>query len=406
MENKKDIRRLPGLIAGIKIEPGTLGAPPGRLPSFGGRRDLTLGSPGPSKLNQNNDSKPKRVYTPNLNVQRNKNKADANVKDEHANSKDKWERRKDDGKFKKRDKPNNLIQSTGVFAEGIAAAAKNRRSGGGGGGGDRDSSNNFLQKPKLNLQYDRKIDKEEEEMKLKELLRDDFVDDPSADPDTENAPVKLPMLSTAKLKSEVKEEAKPKTEETVGAVKIKKEVIDDEEMDVKPKLENGVIKPDKEPKMTKMQTPELLNVGDLLKSKEAEMIFLQLPDCLPGLKPEAETVAPARPSKPSASTATSSQAPPNNATETSPTPKHCTLSTLSEGCIGKLQLMKSGKARLVLGNNVLYVDMGTQVCFRQDLIAVNLDQSSHGGDMINLGPVKTRLVCSPDWETMLTKAVT
>jgi hypothetical protein len=41
----------------------------------------------------------------------------------------------------------------------------------------------------------------------------------------------------------------------------------------------------------------------------------------------------------------------------------------------------------------------------QDLISVDLDQSTHCGDMINLGPVKTHLVCSPDWETMLTKSV-
>ena len=74
MESKKDTRTLPALIAGIKIEPGTLGAAPGRLPSFGGRRDLTLGSCGPSKINNSIDSKPKRIYTPNLNVQRNKNK--------------------------------------------------------------------------------------------------------------------------------------------------------------------------------------------------------------------------------------------------------------------------------------------------------------------------------------------
>jgi hypothetical protein len=35
----------------------------------------------------------------------------------------------------------------------------------------------------------------EEEMKLKALLRDDFVDDPSMEPDADYAPVKLPMLT-------------------------------------------------------------------------------------------------------------------------------------------------------------------------------------------------------------------
>jgi hypothetical protein len=48
----------------------------------------------------------------------------------------------------------SLLQSSGVFAEGIAGAAKKRYGGGGGGGGgggERDSAN-FIPKPKLNLQ--------------------------------------------------------------------------------------------------------------------------------------------------------------------------------------------------------------------------------------------------------------
>ena len=75
MADRRDARKLPALVAGIKLEPGTFDAPPGRLPSFGGRRDLTLGSSGIGKLGQGLETKPKRVYTPNLNVQRNKNKS-------------------------------------------------------------------------------------------------------------------------------------------------------------------------------------------------------------------------------------------------------------------------------------------------------------------------------------------
>jgi hypothetical protein len=33
-------------------------------------------------------------------------------------------------------------------------------------------------------------------MKLKALLRDDFVDDPGMEPDADYAPVKLPMLTS------------------------------------------------------------------------------------------------------------------------------------------------------------------------------------------------------------------
>lgn len=38
-----------------------------------------------------------------------------------------------------------------------------------------------------------KIDKKEEDIMLKELLRDDFIDDPNLEPDYENCPVKLPL---------------------------------------------------------------------------------------------------------------------------------------------------------------------------------------------------------------------
>jgi len=44
-----------------------------------------------------------------------------------------------------------------------------------------------------------KIDKEEEEMKLKALLRDDFIDDPSMEPDADYAPVKLPLLASGHI---------------------------------------------------------------------------------------------------------------------------------------------------------------------------------------------------------------
>ena len=42
-----------------------------------------------------------------------------------------------------------FLQSHGLFAEGIAGGVKRRF---GGGGGERDSANNFIPKPKLNLQ--------------------------------------------------------------------------------------------------------------------------------------------------------------------------------------------------------------------------------------------------------------
>jgi hypothetical protein len=52
--------------------------------------------------------------------------------------------------------------------------------------------------------------------------------------------------------------------------------LDEDEKDVKPKIENGEIKFKKEPEITKMKNPELITVQDILQSKEPELIFLQV----------------------------------------------------------------------------------------------------------------------------------
>lgn len=39
----------------------------------------------------------------------------------------------------------------------------------------------------------------------------------------------------------------------------------------------------------------------------------------------------------------------------------------------------------------------------QDLVSVKLDDQDKTGKMINLGQIKTRVVVTPDWETLLGK---
>lgn len=62
----------------------------------------------------------------------------------------------------------------------------------------------------------------------------------------------------------------------VEYVAVKQEILDEDEKDVKPKIENGEIKFNKEPEITKMKNPELITVQDILQSKEPELIFLQV----------------------------------------------------------------------------------------------------------------------------------
>ena len=86
---------------------------------------------------------------------------------------------------------------------GSDAAIRRRFGGGGSGGGDGSSA--ALERPKINLKsLNTKFDRAAEEERLKELLRDDFIDDLT----TGNlVPVQLPMIDTGKVfKEEVKKE--------------------------------------------------------------------------------------------------------------------------------------------------------------------------------------------------------
>lgn len=91
-------------------------------------------------------------------------------------------------------------QSAGIFSEGLADLSTKRYSGGGSfrdresSGGGRETSAT-LERPKLSIPQ--KIDKVEEAEKLRELLRDDFLDD-GLDEDSENTPVALPMINEGK----------------------------------------------------------------------------------------------------------------------------------------------------------------------------------------------------------------
>ncbi|CAK9802423.1 DNA-directed RNA polymerase III subunit RPC4 [Anthophora quadrimaculata] len=381
----------------IKVEPGTsvpipvksIKTEPGlstttRLTSFRLPRDLTLG--GNVKT-----EKPKKVYTPNLNAQRSKKKDDATQNEPVKSGRGKDHNRgrgrgNDRGRDRGRGRgSSNLIQSSGIWSTGITSTAGKRYSGGGGGGGSRDSDRSAqvtLEKPKLDL--NRVVNKAEEAENLKLILRDDFIDD--GEPlNLDNGPVILPMVNEAKL---YKEEAKVK-------------VPDEEEEDKKPiLLENGEILPPKKEAKYKVPKPdtevkqELLDtIPKIMEHEPNSYMLMQFPDCLPGLVGSADEPRPSR-----ANTGSY-----DKSNENTSQTEFCTLNSLKPGILGKLQILKSGKARLVLGENSLIVDVGSHLSFRQDLIAAKVDTENLTGELINLGSVNSTLICSPDWESMLAK---
>jgi len=343
-------------------------SPMSRLNTFKAPRDLTLGAA---------QAKPteRKKFVPNLNVTRNIKKESENGnsspirkrEDRRNNSKRDRDHKKD-----RKDKP-ALIQTMGsIFAEGVGGTGGiRRRWGGSSGSSEKGESEGGMQKPKLEMNI--KYDKEAEEARLKELLRDDFIDDLTCGG---YVPVQLPMVDTGKIfKDEVKSEKKIKIEDSEdikpsNLISKSKELDSDDDDD-----DPDDIKVPEAATASKRLIPEV-SVADLVKTQRGELLFIQLPDHLPGEKTDSNGIA-----------------------------SNCQLNALEEGCVGKLQIRASGACQMVLGDNVLSVEVGTRAGFLQDAVSVQLPEEEGGvGSMTVLGHVKHRLVVTPDWDFLLKKA--
>ncbi|KAL3220176.1 hypothetical protein MRX96_030003 [Rhipicephalus microplus] len=188
-------------------------------------------------------------------------------------------------------------------------------------------------------------EKIQDEKKLELLLRSDFIDDGLEEMRT-NCPITLPLVTSqvpaSKWKPVVKVEGKPV---------IKQEPL------------HG------------------------FAPKIGQLLFFQLPDTLPGLELPAGT---------------SQKEAVNSIVKVEEEQSHKRLVKLSdfpEGYVGKIQVMKSGRVRLVLGTVSLSVDTGTHLSFHQELTSVRL---GHGEAHFSvLGPVIHKLICVPDMEQLL-----
>ena len=236
-----------------------------------------------------------------------------------------------------------------------------------------------------------KIDKDEEERRMKMLLRDDFIDD---DITSEGVyvPVQLPMIDTGKLfKEEMEKEEKEKQDD--GEVKTTKKNSDDDE-DEEDKDE---VKVEKEKK--KMDEGAEVTFLDLVsKSKSGEMMFFQMPDHLPKLK---STKIKTEEQKTNQT---------NEVVKSSEELKktRCSITDLPEGYLGNLIVRKSGRTQLRIGDDFFDVELGTQVGFLQDLVSVATPQREDNqevsggqvGQMTVLGRVRHRAVVTPDWDNL------
>lgn len=375
------------LLSGARGLVGRRPAPPltpGRLPSIRSR-DLTLGGV------------KKKTFTPNI-ISR---KIKEEPKEEVSIKKEKRERDRDrqrEGHGRGRGRP-EVIQSHSIFEQGPAEMMKKK------GNWDKTVDVSDVGPSHIiNIKKEKRETDEETKQILRMLQKDDFINDPGLRNDTRNMPVQLPLAHSGWLFKEENEEpdvkpglAGPKEEDMevdVPVVKVKEEPRDEEE-ETKMKAPPRAVR--KTPGL-----PKDISVAELLRelslTQEEELLFLQLPDTLPG-QPPTQDIKPIK-TEVQSEDGQMVVVKQEKDREARLAENACTLADLTEGQVGKLLIRKSGKVQLLLGKVTLDVTMGTACSFLQELVSVGLGDS-RTGEMTVLGHIKHKLVCSPDFESLL-----
>lgn len=376
-----------------------------KLTSLKPARDLTLGGRGGNA----GVNAAKKVFTPNLNVVRNKNTNVKTSKDTTARGGRgrgaRGGRGAGSGTRGGRGGAagganSSLIQTTGVFSEGAGAINIRKASTGGSGFGSRNADDVApqMRRPTIVKQeHLKKIDGKADEEHLRELLgdtdEDDFVDEKT---DLETMPVRLSNAKWKPIKAEVKQE---KVESGINGEAA--EICEDTEsaVAIAQDMQSDIIRDEQEQQCTNSaleQYPE--SVNELLDRTQSQLLLLQLPNVLP-CEDDVEEVAekPQHEKNIDADTPSTSQNPP----ATKPPTKRTSMKDLEEGKIGKLLRYKSGKVKMVLGNTFFDVNMGIEAGFLQDVMSINTNREERSGNMINLGPIQAKLTVTPDWEHLM-----
>lgn len=361
--------RTPPLPRGVLGRSGTPLLPGTRLPSLRGPRDLTL---------TGNASGVKRTFAPKVDAPR---KTPSSKDDEGPargrSSEGGRGASRHGGRGQRRgrgggpsDRGGRFIQTQGAtFSQGVegtktAGSARWSR-----------SESVPVEKPKYQAPSSSSSQTAEEklqdEKKLEVLLRSDFIDDGPAD-ESWFGPTTLPLAG-----------APVPVPEHKPAVVVDGQIIKQEPLN-KPDVSSSV-------PCTALKKLSLVDLcTDPNIPETGELLFFQLPDSLPGLQ---VAVQPTQKEAPSSFVKTEEQQVHNGQTK---------LKHFPEGYIGKLQVMKSGRVRLVLGSVALTVDMGTNVTFHQELMSLRMTEGA--ADISILGQVMYKLICLPEMEELLKPA--
>lgn len=335
--------------------------PPGRLSSLRSR-DLTLGG------------FKKKTFMPNVHSVR-KSKDELKEESHRAPKREKKEERHRDIRGRRRERP-PTIQSHSIFEQGPADTIRRT--------GIRDSGvhSGYGHSPVLKcIKKEKHAGEDDENEILQKLQRDDFLDDPGLKNDERHKPIRLPLYQSSDCF----------TGDTAIRVKEERGEGDGSSCEALPQRCSWLTK--------EAPSPEQPTVAELFEqltvSEGEELLFIQFPDTLPGqLESRAEKV-PKTDRKPEEKRQSYIKTQEPIGKESTPV-----LTDFSEGLIGKLQIRKSGRVQLALGEIVMDVSEGAAFSFLQQLVSVRLSEGL-AGDMSVLGNVKHKLVCSPDFEALL-----
>ncbi|XP_029934537.1 DNA-directed RNA polymerase III subunit RPC4 [Myripristis murdjan] len=364
-------RGLPGRSRGLSSPP-----PPGRLTSLRSR-DLTLGA----------FKKSKKTFEPNVKAVR-KSKDELREETHMPPKKERREReeRRREMRGRRRERP-QTIQSHSIFEQGPADTIRKTAWRGATDVCDTTASSvcKFVKK-------ERRESEEDEDEILSKLQRDDFIDDPGLRNDSKLRPIQLPLChSSSFLKTEALTTTTCKEEPPL--FRSPSSVVPGRGLQSGP------------------EQPSLVQLfQELSLSGQEELFFIQLPDCMPGRASgpvKADTGVSSVTEKPAKkdSKADDKRAVHLKAQEAAVKEDCPVLSDFPEGFLGKLQIRRSGKVELKLGDVVMDVSEGAAFSFLQQLVSVRLSDG-RTGDMTVLGNVHHKLVLSPDFQALLREAPT
>lgn len=221
---------------------------------------------------------------------------------------------------------------------------------------------------------------EDSHIALSKLYRDDFIDDPTLK-NSKLKPIQLPLCHTPSLSVTA--------QSAVGG-------------------RNLDVRETKQPSLVDL-------LIDLRLSDREELFFMQLPDCMPIKTSRHGPLDTASPGLSRTATRDGKvqdksrlltrDSKLQDKVSANLQTQEPVLSGFSEGRLGKLQLRRSGKVVLKLGDISMDVTEGAAFSFLQQLASVRLSEG-RSGDMMVLGNISHKLVLSPVFQTLLDQSDT